>query len=209
LNRILEVLKRKGVLDNTLIIVTSDNGAVHKISKSYPLRKGKGAEYEGGVRVPLIVYWKGHTPVNKKVHTPVITMDLFSTIIDAAGVKAKDETIDGVSLWPVIKGEKESERPIFWHYPHYHNGGARPYSAVRLGDWKLIKQYESDTCELYNLKEDIGERKNLRDDCPQKADELSRVLEKWLKTVDAQLPSENPTWDAKRERKTGKYAGLD
>jgi putative secreted sulfatase ydeN len=62
---------------------------------------------------------------------------------------------------------------------------------------------------LYNLKEDIGERKNLRDDCPQKADELSRVLEKWLKTVDAQLPSENPTWDAKRERKTGKYAGLD
>ena len=70
LNRILEVLKRKGVLDNTLIIVTSDNGAVHKISKSYPLRKGKGAEYEGGVRVPLIVYWKGHTPVNKKVHTP-------------------------------------------------------------------------------------------------------------------------------------------
>lgn len=209
LNRILYALKQKGILENTLIIVTSDNGAVHKISRSYPLRKGKGAEYEGGIRVPLIMNWTGKTPVNKKISTPAITMDLFSTILDVAKVKSYDKTVDGVSLWPVIKGTKEKERPIFWHYPHYHNGGARPYSAIRLGNWKLIKQYESDTYELYNLKEDIEEKKNLKDKYPEKVDELNNLLQKWIETVGAQLPSKNMDWDVKRERKTGKYAGID
>lgn len=209
LRRILDVLKRKEVLDNTLIIITSDNGAVHKISKSYPLRKGKGAEYEGGVRVPLIMYWKGKTPVNKKMETPVITMDLFSTILDAVSVKIDDEAIDGISLWPMLNGKKQKERPVFWHYPHYHSGGARPYSAVRLGNWKLIKQYESNTYELYNLKEDIGEKEDMKNQYPQKVNELSTILQKWMDSVNAQLPSENSNWDVKKERKTGKYVGLD
>ena len=79
-------------------------------------------------------------------------MDLFSTVLDVACVELKDEKVDGISLLPVIKGEDLKVRPLFWHYPHYHNGGARPYSSVRLGEWKLIKQYETHTYELYNLK---------------------------------------------------------
>lgn len=209
LAKLLAVLERKGILDNTLIIVTSDNGAVHRISGSYPLRKGKGSEYEGGVRVPLITYWKGHILPNQRNSTPVITMDLFSTVLDVACVELKDEKVDGISLLPVIKGEDLKVRPLFWHYPHYHNGGARPYSSVRLDEWKLIKQYETHTYELYNLKEDIGEKEDLSKKNPDKVNELRGILEKWLKNVDAQLPFANANWNSEKERKTGKYAGVD
>ena len=209
LAKLLAALERKGILDNTLIIVTSDNGAVHRISGSYPLRKGKGSEYEGGVRVPLITYWKGHILPNQRNSTPVITMDLFSTVLDVACVELKDEKVDGISLLPVIKGEDLKVRPLFWHYPHYHNGGARPYSSVRLGEWKLIKQYETHTYELYNLKEDIGEKEDLSKKNPDKVNELRGILEKWLKNVDAQLPFANANWNSEKERKTGKYAGVD
>lgn len=208
LSKLLRVLKQKGILDNTLIIITSDNGAVHKISKNLPLRKGKGAEYEGGVRVPLVAYWKGHTLTNQQNSMPVITMDLFATFLDAACVKVSDNQLDGISLLPLMKGEKLQERPLFWHYPHYHNGGARPYSAVRLGDWKLIRQYETDSYELYNLKEDIGEKNDLNVKYPRKLNEMKQTLHEWLRTVNAQLPTPNPNWDRNKERKTGQYIGL-
>lgn len=214
LGDLLKVLDKKGVLDNTLIILTSDNGAVHSISRSYPLRKGKGAEYEGGVRVPFIVNWKGHTKAGQVVDTPVITMDIPATILNAAGIKTKGAVMDGISLLPSLSDSQrvsdiKKKRPLFWHYPHYHNGGARPYSAVRLGDWKLINQYETDTYELYNLKEDVGEEHDLQNQYPKKLSELRNILQNWLLSVDAQLPAKNPNWDQKRERKTGKYAGID
>lgn len=208
MNSIVRALQRKGVLDNTLIIITSDNGAVHRISKSCPLRKGKGSEYEGGVRVPLIVYWKNHTPTNKSLDTPVITPDLFSTMLDAANIEIQDKTVDGVALFPIIKRKNSKERPIFWHYPHYHDGGARPYSAVRLGDWKLIKQYDSDKYELYNLKTDIGETNDLNKKYPQKVKELEHILQQWLQSVNAQLPTKNPKWEPQKEKKKGKYNGI-
>lgn len=201
LAKLLVTLKRKGILDNTLIIITSDNGAVHRISGSYPLRKGKGSEYEGGVRVPLITYWKGHTLCKQQNSTPVITMDLFSTILDAARISMNDAKVDGTSLLPVMNGKDLKARPLFWHYPHYHNGGARPYSSVRLGDWKLIKQYETDSYELYNLREDIGEKNDLSKKNADKANELTVILDEWLKSVDAQLPSANVNWNPKREKK--------
>lgn len=208
LNSIIHALQRKGVLDNTLIIITSDNGAVNRISKSCPLRKGKGSEYEGGVRVPLIVYWKNHIPTDKSLDTPVITPDLFSTMLDAANINIQDKSVDGVSLLPMIKKKNSKERPIFWHYPHYHDGGARPYSAVRLGDWKLIKQYDSVNYELYNLKTDIGETNNLNKKYPQKVKYLKHILQQWLYSVKAQLPTKNPQWDPQKERKKGKYNGI-
>lgn len=204
LRSIINALQHKGVLNNTLIIVTSDNGAVHRTSKSYPLRKGKGSEYEGGVRVPLIISWKGHTVTGKSTDEPAITPDLFSTILDAANVKTQDKTIDGKSLLPVMQGKALEERPIFWHYPHYHDGGARPYSAIRHGDWKLIKKYEDNSYELYNLKNDIGETKNLSKKYPQKTKELSTMLKQWLNSVKAQYPTPNPNWDPEKERKKGK-----
>ena len=204
LRSIINALQHKGVLNNTLIIVTSDNGAVHRTSKSYPLRKGKGSEYEGGVRVPLIISWKGHTVTGKSTDEPAITPDLFSTILDAANVKTQDKTIDGKSLLPVMQGKALEERPIFWHYPHYHDGGARPYSAIRLGDWKLIKKYEDNSYELYNLKNDVGETKNLSKKYPQKTKELSTILIQWLNSVKAQYPTPNPNWDPEKERKKGK-----
>ena len=208
LNNIINALQRKGVLNNTLIIVTSDNGAVHRTSKNYPLRKGKGSEYEGGVRVPLIINWKGHTLVGKSTEKLAITPDLFSTILDAANVNVHDKNVDGISLLPIIQGKTTEERPIFWHYPHYHDGGARPYSAVRLGTWKLIKQYDNDSYELYNLKADISETKNLNKKYPQKVKELKMILTQWLHSVKAQFPTPNPHWDPKKEKKKGKYNGI-
>lgn len=158
---------------------------------------------------PLLLIGRDIFLPNQRNSTPVITMDLFSTVLDVACVELKDEKVDGISLLPVIKGEDLKVRPLFWHYPHYHNGGARPYSSVRLDEWKLIKQYETHTYELYNLKEDIGEKEDLSKKNPDKVNELRGILEKWLKNVDAQLPFANANWNSEKERKTGKYAGVD
>ncbi|MCF0176116.1 MAG: sulfatase [Bacteroidales bacterium] len=224
---IMRALDRNGLMDNTLIVLTTDNGSVHNISRNYPLRRGKGSEYEGGVRVPMIMYWKGHTFTGATEQTPVITMDIFSTILDAAGVKVRDREVDGKSLCRLAfpRGASEAsskairardkaaaklaDRPLFWHYPHYHNGGARPYSSVRQGEWKLIHQYETDTWELYNLREDIGETKNLVGENGLKFRELADLLENWLDSVDAQYAAPNPDYDPARERKKGAYKGLE
>ncbi|MFY7910931.1 MAG: sulfatase [Emticicia sp.] len=198
IGRVMSALEKKNLLENTVIIFASDNGTLMQSASSLPFRKGKGWCYEGGTRTPLIIYWKNKIEGGKVIDEPTITMDLTSTILDFAAIKP-NEKLDGKSLKPVILTNKKYERPLFWHYPHYHEGDA-PYSAVRLGDWKLIEFFENNSLELYNLKDDISESNNLALINPQKAKELKKLLDKWRKANNAQMPALNPNYIDKKSK---------
>ena len=185
----------------TMVVFTSDNGgAVHfgrpPATSNSPLRLGKGYAYEGGLRVPLIVKMPGVTRAGSFCDAPVVTMDFFPTLIEFAGAAKTDgrTALDGVSLAPLLRGEGDlPSRGLFWHYPHYWNGGVvSPYSVVRLGDWKLIRFYESGREELYNLKSDLSERNDLAAAIPGKRRELGARLDSWLREVGAQMPVPRP-----------------
>lgn len=196
IGQILNVLEEEGLTKNTAVLFTSDNGGLilRDVTDNSPLRAGKGSSYEGGVRVPFIAKIPGITPEGKVCNEPVITMDLFPTIMNLAGLETRE--YDGKDLFPLLKNPETSlnREAIFWHYPHYHPGGATPYSAVRQGDWKLIHFFESDSTELYHLSEDIAESNDLASQMPVKVSELKNVLETWWKETGAQMPSENSAY---------------
>ena len=187
--------------DNTAVIFTSDNGGRIPTTSNHPLRVGKGSCYEGGTRVPLIVYWPGVTKRSSVCEQPVISMDLFPTILEIAGMKGEPD-IDGISLAPLLRQSGPIRREaLFWHYPHYQHyqmGGATPYAAVRAGDLKLIEFFDDRRVELYNLRSDPGEARNLVAELPARAEELRAQLHSWQKIVSAQFPSPNPNYDPSR-----------
>ncbi|WP_294083987.1 sulfatase [Proteiniphilum sp. UBA5384] len=205
--RVINVLKEKGLYDNTLIILTSDNGGLigrgkNKITNNTPLRSGKGDIYEGGVRVPLIIKNLHQQQKGEVNHSPVISIDFLPTLVDMVRLPATREErkdFDGVSLKSLLTGKtkKLKRDAIFWHYPHYHIEGATPYSAVRYGDWKLINTFEENKYELYNLKEDIGERKDVASQNPGITKKLTKELDKWRKNMKAQMPTVNPNVKSK------------
>lgn len=201
--RIVNELEQAGILDNTIIVFTSDNGGLvgnkrNMVTNNYPLREGKGHMYEGGVRVPNIIVAPGLIKGSITCQTPMISMDYYPTLLELTGLKlpsSLNKNMDGINLMPIIKGEKTNERAaIFWHYPHYHNQGAKPYSAVRKGDWKLIRLFEDEIYELYNLKSDTSEMNNLIDVHPEKVRELQSLLFEWYHEVDARFASYNPNY---------------
>ena len=150
------------------------------------MRFGKGHIYEGGVRVPFIIKNANQMAKGTMNHTPVISTDFLPTLVDMLSLpvsKSVKNGFDGVSLKPLLKNKPTSQRrkSIFWHYPHYQTEGATPYSAVRNGDWKLIHIIETNTYELYNLKNDIGETQDLAASNPKMLKKLTRELEKWKK----------------------------
>ncbi|MFI3258576.1 MAG: sulfatase [Rikenellaceae bacterium] len=194
--RLLEALRETGEEDNTVIIFTTDNGGLYSVSKQWPLRAGKGSFYEGGIRVPFIVKWNGHTTPNTTNHTPVSQMDLYPTILSLTGVTNEGLVLDGVDICEMIVGKRDiDERSIYWHFPAYLEGGnsectdsifrSRPVSVVRRGDWKLIHNYESGINELYNIKDDISEKSDLAKVNKAMCDQLYGDLQAWLKSVDA------------------------
>jgi arylsulfatase A-like enzyme len=125
-----------------------------------------------------------------------MSMDLYPTLLEMTGVKPLQSLVDGISLAPLLKsGTKPDREAVFWHYPHYHPGGATPYSAVRLGDLRLVHFYEDGRDELYDLANDVGEAKDLAAAQPERAKALRARLDVWLKSVDAQLPTPNPAFD--------------
>jgi arylsulfatase A-like enzyme len=200
----LEELKLSG---NTVIVFTSDNGGLKNVTSNVPLRAGKGSAYEGGVRVPLIVTWPGVIQPGSVSHAPVISADYFPTLLDLAGVAApKAHTVDGESLAPLLRQSGALTRDaIYWHYPHYHPGGATPYGAVREGDFRLVEFYEDNRAELYNLKDDIGETQDLAAKNPEKTAALRQKLHDWRQRVGAQMPMPNPDYDPDKvnaERRT-------
>ena len=218
LGDILNYLDDKGIADNTAIIFMTDNGGnsenVQKggvpHTQNLPLREGKGSDYEGGIRVPLIVCWPGKVPAGAREDTPAIAEDLFPTILDIAGVSYDEpgaivQELDGQSLIPgitaggsVLKGAAEggsgsgAERALIFHYPHqwkpYRLDDIDYLSAVRKGDWKLVYRMREARLELYNLREDIGETHDLAAENPQKCAELATILSDKLREWGSPMP---------------------
>lgn len=195
IGRILKKLKDKNLLENTLIIFASDNGGVGLPelgpipTNSEPLRKWKGHIYEGGIRVPTIISWQGEIKSQQVCNQYFMNTDYVPTILDILG-QNKDISPDGMSILPLIQNpQKKFQRgALFWHYPHFSNQMGKPAGAVRLEDWKLVENYENSQIELFNLKDDIGETKNLLTQNPAKAKELEQLLKKWQKSIDANMP---------------------
>lgn len=199
--QIMQKLDELKLSDHTIIVFTSDNGGLLPVTNNLPLRAGKGSAYEGGVRVPMIVRWPGVTKAGSECTTPVMGMDFYPTFLEIAGLS--DDAVhaaDGESLVPLLRQSGPLKRTsIYWHYPHYHPGGATPYSAVRDGDFKLILFYETGNTKLFNLKDDIGETKDLAPQQPDVVARLRQNLETWRQSVGAQLPTANPKYDPKKE----------
>lgn len=200
LGTIRKALEKNGLTDNTVIVITGDNGGLLPITDNAPLRAGKGSAYEGGVRVPFIVAWPGKLAPKVVSDVPAVTIDIYPTVLELAGIRPMQSLVDGISLAPLLtKGSKPERDTVFWHYPHYHPGGATPYSAVRSGDWRLVHFYEDGRDELYNLAADVGEKNELSAKEPEVAKALRTRLDAWLKSVDAQLPTPNPDADAAKD----------
>jgi len=211
--RLLQTLKDMSLFDNTVVLFTSDNGGVLRFTSQAPLRAGKGSYYEGGIRVPMIFRWPGKTQPGTLCHTPVSGIDIYPTFLEMMSTsKPTGVSLDGVSLMPLLKKIGElKERPLFWHFPIYLEGGnhetrdpvfrTRPGSVVRLGDWKLHEYFEDGGLELYNLEEDIGETTNLVETYPEKAKELFGLLDSWRKNLEAPVPTQiNPEYDEEFDR---------
>lgn len=186
---IMDTLSEVGVDDNTLVIFTSDNGGLIGPTDNTPLRSGKGYAYEGGIRVPAIACWPGKIPGGKVSSLPISSVDYLPTVCDAASVSKPEVEIDGVSLWSHLTSggdSKPNRASLFWHFPHYRHAPG-PYSIIRNGDWKLIRWYEGPV-ELYNLKDDLGEKNNLVETMSDKAAELDKELSAELKRIGAKMP---------------------
>lgn len=182
-------LKRLGVAENTIIVFMSDNGAPKQAARNLPLRGHKLTPYEGGTRVPMIVKWPGITRAGTTSENYLMIEDIFPTFLEMANLKEEaKKSADGVSFVPLLtgKGEYPSDRPLYWHYPNTYD--QPPYSSIRKGDWKLIYHHVDRKLELFNLKEDIGEAKNLLDVNESKAEELAELLSNYLLEVQAQMP---------------------
>lgn len=200
---VLKELERLGLDENTLVIFTSDNGGVTSgdsySSSQLPLRGGKGHQWEGGIRVPAIMYYKGCN-AGSVCDVPIIGTDFYPTILDYAGLDMQPQQHkDGISIMPIVKDNFCPERSLFWHYPHYGNQGGEPSSIIRKGDWKLIYYYESEHSELYNLAMDISESEPLNAQYPDKVEELEKELKIWLDEVNARKPLADPQYDPKKE----------
>ena len=230
--RLLKKLDELNLAEKTMVIFTSDNGATPR-SPQEPLRGNKGGYYEGGIREPMIIRWLGHVPPGSTCDVPVIQLDLYPTMLAAAGAKVPEgKVLDGESLLPLLTGEGSLDRKaIFWHFPGYLDRPvlrgrpldvrtgfrSRPISVINRDHWKLHlfheewvldggqeKLPENGAVELYNLRDDIGERKDLAATHPEKRDELLAELLEWHQHVGAIVPSEpNPAY-APKQGKQGK-----
>ncbi|MBB3699864.1 sulfatase-like hydrolase/transferase [Flammeovirga yaeyamensis] len=205
---VLKSLKDNGLDKNTIVIFTSDNGGVVAgdafSTNNYPLRGGKGYQYEGGIREPYFIKVPWVENNGKVSEIPVTGTDFYPTILDLVGADLKPEThADGVSLKPILMGEEWTlgDRPLVWHYPHYGNQGGEPSSVIRLGDWKYIHYYESEKVELFNLRADISESENVADQHPEIVNNLHKKLFDYLQEVGARFPTVDPDFKASRAEK--------
>lgn len=207
IGRILARLEALGLERNTIVVFTSDNGGHGAITSNTPLRGSKGMLYEGGIRVPLAVRWPGVVPAARSTDVPVITSDFFPTLLEAAGVaRPAGHPLDGESLVPVLRGADRLERDaIYWHFPAYlqtYRGLPGPWrttpaGAIRSGDWKLIEYFEDGRVELYDLRNDLGETRNLAGQMPDRASALRQRLVEWRRAVGAPVPDQpNPEYRA-------------
>lgn len=193
--RVLDTLDELGLVDDTIVCFTSDNGGLSTSEGSptsnLPLRGGKGWLYEGGVREPFLIRAPGVTTADSVCETPVMSIDFFPTIMELVGAKT-DAVVDGVSLVPLLDGQPIDDRPLFWHYPHYSNQGGFPGGSIRRGNWKLIERYEDGRAHLYNLDEDIGEVNDVAESNLERVNTLREQLHDWYRKVDAKFLGAKP-----------------
>ncbi|GAB3012982.1 sulfatase [Cyclobacterium sediminis] len=192
--RILKELKAQGLDDNTWVILTSDNGGLSTLygkgapTANGPLRAGKGWCYEGGIRVPMLIKGPGIKNPGTATDLPVISMDIFPTLLSMAGAEFEEK--DGKDLSPyLLRGEAPERELLFWHYPQYHGSAWKPGSAIRQGNWKLIHDYESDNNQLFNLETDPGETQDISSEFPEKTIELEGRLMEELNKTGAKFPT--------------------
>ena len=193
--RVMARLEELGLRKDTLIVFTSDNGGYAGATKNDPLRANKGAHYEGGIRVPLILAGAGVGQSGAISDLPAISCDLYPTILEILGLPSRPhQHVDGISLASELKSQPGAgSRALFWHYPHYNqHPQSAPVSIVREGNWKLIEFLESENLELYDLENDIGESKNLAKTKPELAAELLKRLHAWKREVRADPMTANP-----------------
>ncbi|HEX4414918.1 MAG TPA: sulfatase [Lacipirellulaceae bacterium] len=207
--RIVDTLDKLGLTDHTLVIFSSDNGGVggyevaglsrNGVTDNAPLKGGKGMLYEGGIRVPYVFSWKGKIAPGVTNDTPIMNIDFYPTFVELAHAEAPaNYPLDGVSLMPVLTGAKQTlgRDALEWHFPGYLGFGegewrTTPAAAIRSGDWKLIEFFEDGRLELYNLKDDIGEKHNLATENPDKVKELHEKMLTWRKGIGAKMPTKN------------------
>ncbi|VGO11900.1 Arylsulfatase [Pontiella desulfatans] len=196
LGRLLQKIDELGLRDNTLVMLTSDNGGFnYGVTDHPPLRGTKSWLFEGGLRIPLIVRWPGKVKPGSVSEERVTHLDFFPTFMEAAGIAVgPDQILDGESMVPVLAGTGGMQRDaVYFHYPNYAwHAKNRLGGAIIQGDFKLLNWYDDDSVELYNLKNDPSEKQDLAARNPELAERLKRKFKKWLKDVDANMPVENP-----------------
>lgn len=202
LGEILNYLETNQLEDNTVILFMSDNGGLSAVARggkknshNAPLKSGKGSIYEGGIRVPMLGYWPGHTKEASVNETPLIIEDFFPSILEIAKVNFDKipQTVDGKSFVPLLQENTLdfNPRPLFWHYPNEwgpSGPGIGSFSAVREGAWKLIYFHQDQNLELYYLPDDLGEQNNIADQNPKQTQALAQLLTEYLIKVKAQMP---------------------
>jgi arylsulfatase A-like enzyme len=222
MGRVLAKLKELGLADNTIVIFASDNGGMSAanffkpdrniptgmLDRAYstsnlPLRGGKGWLYEGGIRVPTIIYWPGKGLHGQVCGVPVMNTDFYPTILAMLGITPPaGYPLDGMSLVPLLRGDRKGtlaieHRPLYWHFPQYSNHGAQsPGGAIRYGDYKLLEYFENYKVQLFDIRTDPGELQDLAGKEPGRVKQLTAMLHAWRKKIHANMPSPNPAYDA-------------
>ena len=179
--KIINYLKENNLYDNTLIVFTSDNGGLSTVKRIaptsvYPLRAGKGWLYEGGIKIPQLMKLPKQA-FREIIYEPVVSHDLFPTILNTLGINYNIKNIDGMDLNNIFLKKEFNRDYIFWHFPHYHGSLWKPGSAIRNNEWKLVHFYEENTKELYNLNDDFSESNNLADAYPEIVNKLSNKMD--------------------------------
>jgi arylsulfatase A-like enzyme len=196
--RVMETLRELGLERDTMVIFTSDNGGFYNATSNAPLRANKGAYYEGGIRVPLLIKWPGVARPGTVSAEPVTSTDLYPTCLAAAGLPPRPhQHVDGLDLRPVLaEGKALGRSSLFWHFPHYNDHPhSVPSGVIRRGEWKLIETFDPAGFELYHLAADLGETRNLAAAEPARLAELRRELEEWRRVVGAEMMAPNPGYD--------------
>ncbi len=179
IGQVVKALKESGQYENTLIVFTSDNGGhLPSMANNGPTRDGKQSMYEGGLRVPTSIAWPGKIKPGTVSDQVNLTMDLYPTLLEVAGVKM-DHTIEGRSFLNTLLGQKFEQEERSLYFTRREGGlryGGQAYYALRSGDWKLLQNDPYGPMELYNLKKDPLEENNVIEQEPEVHEKLNRLL---------------------------------
>ncbi len=187
------------------------------ITDNAPLRSGKGSLYEGGTREPFIVRWPGVTQPETTCDVPTIHVDIYPTLLELCSASQPNHVLDGESLVKLFQNPNASLKrdAIFQHFPGYLGSGpglwrTKPVSLIQMGDWKLMEYLEDGRLELYHLRNDLGETKNLAEAMPEKAKQMHDRLIAWRKEIHAPMPTKNvPNAPANKNPKAKRNQAAD